>query len=71
MVPSSPHRPCNAMNAISTASSRSSFYHMPVPSIGTAWYPLLCKLWRTALPERREISLSEESPPSGPRSFSV
>src|SRR5690606_5755487 len=64
ITPSSPPRPCRAMNAKSISRSWANRLSLNRTSMATTLAPRFCRAARTALPLRREISRSADSPPN-------
>src|ERR1700752_3195963 len=63
-VPASPKRPCSAMNARAKPSRFSSSRSRSAGSKGWGAMPSSRSAFSTALPERKEISRSDDGPPS-------
>src|SRR5512134_1917523 len=63
MQPSSPNRPCSAMNATSTPELRTPASQSPVMSTSRTLYPRRRRAATAAAPVRSDTSLSEDSPP--------
>src|ERR1700687_2946183 len=69
MVPSSPKRPWSALKTLWKPSGRNSHSDRSAGSKAWASTPLLLSAASTALPDKKEISLSEDGPPINTATF--